>query len=64
MFTVRNISNNSLPLSDKKRLASGESTRQKTIGDREKNYESRGWLSIIEDVKEEPKPAEKTEVKK
>jgi hypothetical protein len=63
MFEVTNMSNNPLQLSDGKSLAPGASRKLKTVGDRERNYGSRGWLTIIEEEKE-PKPAEKTEAKK
>ena len=56
-FNVTNLSNNPLPLSDGKRIAPGESRKLETVGDREQNYASRNWLSIVEDAKEEPKTA-------
>lgn len=57
MFRVTNVSNNSLPCSDKQRLAPGDSRRLKTLGEKEEKYKSLGWFSIYEEVKEEPKQA-------
>lgn len=64
MFVVSNVSNNPLPLSDGLRLAPGDSRKLKNLGDKEKKYESLNFLSIYEEKRDEPKPAEKTEVKK
>lgn len=62
MFVITNVSNNPLACSDGKRLSSGDSRKMKTLGDKEKKYESLGFFSIYEEVKEEsPKPAEKTD---
>lgn len=62
MFIVTNISNNPLPLTDGKGLAPGDRRKLETVEKLEKNYESRGWLSIYEE-KEESKPAEHAPVK-
>lgn len=53
MFIVTNLSSNTLVLSDGKSLASGDNRKIKTIGDSEQKFENRGWLSIIEEAKEE-----------
>lgn len=53
MFIVTNLSSNPLVLSDSKSLASGDNRKMKTVGGTERKFESRGWLSIIEEVKEE-----------
>ena len=58
MFVVRNLSNNPLPLSDGKMLAFGRDRKLDAVGDAERKYEARGWLSIIEE-KEQPKTEEK-----
>jgi len=53
MVTVTNQTNNPLLMSDGKMLPSGASRKLKSLGDREMNYKSRGWLNVIEEVKEE-----------
>lgn len=58
MFNLTNTSNNPLRLSSGTYLTPGAAYRVKNVGDRERDYEARGWLSIIEDVKEAPKAAE------
>ena len=63
-FNIGNLSNNPLSLSDGKSIAPGESRKLEAVGDREKDYASRNWLSIVEDNKEDPKQSDKTEVKK
>jgi hypothetical protein len=55
MFELTNVSNNPLPLSDGKSLAPGDSRKMKTVGDREPDYQDRGWLQITEEKKEEGK---------
>lgn len=65
MVEITNISTNPLPLSDGKFLAPGDSRKVKEVGESERNYEERGWLTIIDEKKEEPtKEPAKTEVKK
>lgn len=59
MFVVTNLSNNPLSLSDGKLIASGESRNLKTVGESERKFETRGWLSIFEEAKDEAK-TEKT----
>jgi hypothetical protein len=48
MFEVTNLSKNPLPLSDRSRLAPGKTGQLKILGQRERNYETRGWVSIRE----------------
>jgi len=55
MFEVTNLSNNPLPLSDKKTLAPGETRKLKNITDTEAKYVSRNWLQVVELKKEEDK---------
>lgn len=58
MFEITNVSNNPLTLSDGKGLAPGDSRKFKAVGDREKKYQSRGWLTIIEEKKDEKPSAD------
>lgn len=51
MFEVTNLSTNPLQLSDGKRIAPGATRQIKNPNDREVDYESRGWLRIL-DLKE------------
>ncbi len=55
MFVVTNLSNNPLLLSDGKAIAAHDSRKVKEVSDRDRKFEARGWLSIIEEVKEEAK---------
>lgn len=61
-FEVINNSNNALQLSDGKILApvgaDGSKRELQEVSSRDKNFEKRGWISIIE--KEEPKQAAPT----
>lgn len=54
MFKITNISNNPLPLTNG-RIAPGETESVKAVGERERSYEKRGWLRVIE-VQKESKP--------
>lgn len=56
MFQIKNLSNNPLPLGDGKLLAAGESRTVKSVGEKERGHEARGWLRI-RDLK--PAKAEK-----
>lgn len=56
MFEVTNLSNNPLQLSDGKLITPGATKKLKQINDRDKNFQKRGWLQIIEE-----KPAEKSQ---
>lgn len=53
MFSITNLSNNPLTLTDGTMLAAGASRKAKSVSDAEKNFEQRGWLSIIEEKPEE-----------
>lgn len=55
MFEVTNMSNNTLQLSDGTMITPGQSKKLKHINERDQNFQTRGWLQIIEE-----KPAEKT----
>lgn len=52
---VTNLSQNPLLLSDGKMIASGDRRGLDAVSKRERDFEKRGWLQIIED---EPKEAE------
>lgn len=58
MLTIKNISNNPLSMDDGKRLVPGGSRTVKSLGDRERKFQERGWLSVIEDPKPETTKAE------
>lgn len=55
MFEVTNLSNNPLQLSDGKLITPGATKKLKQINDRDRDFQERGWLQILEE-----KPAEKT----
>lgn len=54
MFTVTNLSNNPLTLSDGKVLESKATRDVATVNDRMRGFESRRWLSIVEVPKQDP----------
>jgi hypothetical protein len=55
MFKVTNLITNPLPLSTGASLVPKATTSMRTVGDKERSYEARGWMRIIEIPK---KPAE------
>lgn len=58
MFEVTNLSANPLQLSDRKRIAPGDTRQMKSPSDREIDYESRGWLRILDLNPKKDEPAE------
>lgn len=58
MFEVTNLSNNPLQLSDGKFITPGQSKKLKQINDRDRDFQERGWLQILENKPAEKMPAD------
>lgn len=50
MFTLTNLSNNTLTLT-KGRITPGESVTRESLGEKERSHNSRGWLGITDEEK-------------
>ncbi len=62
MFIVSNVSNNPLQLSDGTMLAAGKQRKLENVEKHDKDYQTRGWLAIIEEKEETADAPPKQEI--